>query len=312
MDDLAFTDRDMRDALSSFSTGVTIVTTTDTENRPIGMTVSSFNSVSMEPPLILWSVTKSSLSAECYKDASRFAVHVLARDQVELSNQFARAETDKFANTKYHLDKNGVPVLSDCASRFDCSQWACYEGGDHWIIVGRVESLERNLAEPLVFSGGSYAVASPLQQSKPGTTEISAEQSPIDGLLIYNLSRAYRQLADQFHDCVRQTGLTVPQWRILASLHGGARREMPGLAVRTFIDPPILQDMIEKMQEDGLCSVSSSGNTTLVVATEYGEQRHLFTLSIEQERSALGDGHTADLQQLIDLLRTVIANTDID
>ncbi len=129
-----FDPREFRDALSSFATGVTIVTARDDADRPVGMTCSSFNSVSMAPPLILWSVTKTARSADAFITADHFAVHVLAFDQTEVSNRFARSGADKFGETQHAFDQNNVPIISDTASRFDCKQYAVYDGGDHWII----------------------------------------------------------------------------------------------------------------------------------------------------------------------------------
>lgn len=307
-----FTDREMRDALSTFATGVTVVTGLDADKQPIGMTASSFNSVSMDPPLILWSVAKNALSADAFREADHFAVHVLDREQVDVSSCFAQTGTDKFSAANFTTDTNGVPVLDRCACRFDCAQWASYEGGDHWIIVGRVIALHRSSSEPLVFSGGSYAVASPLRVPSQTGSAAESEDSPIDGLLIYNLARAYRQIADQFHESVRQSDLTVAEWRILASLHGVTWRELRDLSVRTFIDLAVLRDMIDKMRDDGLCKVMADYDKVLVSETKDGHSRveHLFALSAEQERSAVGESQPEKLQQLITLLQSVIANTD--
>ena len=130
-----FTARDMRYALSKFATGVTIVTACDDHGNHVGMTASSFNSVSMEPPLILWSVTKTALSSDIFRNAEYFAVHVLSADQKELSNKFARTGEDKFSEVNYTIDQNNVPLLTDALVRFDCTTWAVYEGGDHWIVI---------------------------------------------------------------------------------------------------------------------------------------------------------------------------------
>ena len=157
-----FDTREFRTALSGFSTGVTIVTSISDDGEKVGMTASSFNSVSTEPPLILWSVTKSALSASVFRDAKYFSVHVLASDQIDLSNKFAQRGADKFAFVDHSQDSNGVPIISGSVSRFDCSSWAVHEGGDHWVIIGEVEGIARENKESLVFSEGSYATASPI------------------------------------------------------------------------------------------------------------------------------------------------------
>jgi len=119
-----FNERQLRDALASFATGVTVVTAVAPDGEPRGMTASSFNSVSMDPPLILWSVTKSSRSAEVFSTARHFNVHVLSADQVQLSNHFASSGVDKFKNIVYQHDENNVPVLAESAALFHCRQIA--------------------------------------------------------------------------------------------------------------------------------------------------------------------------------------------
>jgi len=217
--------RDFRDALSSFATGVTIVTANDDDDAPVGMTASSFNSVSTDPPLILWSVTKTALSAPTFQKAEHFAVHVLASDQTDLSNKFAKSGADKFEGTAYSIDGNKVPIIEGCATRFDCKTWAVYEGGDHWIIVGEVLGLVTDKKEGLVFGGGSYAVASPLTTLNPHDTVDTGSEGLVEDMFFYHLSRAYHHMGHEFHRAVQDSGLTVAQWRILASLFELARQQ---------------------------------------------------------------------------------------
>ncbi len=310
MEDAPFSSRDLRDALSTFATGVTIVTSVDGSDAPIGMTASSFNSVSMDPPLILWSVTKSALSALAFKQATHFAVHILSSDQVALSNRFAKTGEDKFSGTDYTTNQHGVPLLSHCACRFDCSTWATYEGGDHWIIVGRVEAITRANTESLVFSAGAYSTASPLRNIQPGTDTVDSRSHPIDGLLIYNLSRAYRQMSGHFHSVVRDSGLTVPDWRLLASLHGRASRNLPELAERTFIDIESLTDMLQGMEENGLCKVTRVDGQLQVEGTNAGHDRveHLIKLGRQHDELALQGTDDNALPELISLLRRIVVN----
>ncbi len=160
-----FTAQDMRNALSKFATGVTIVTACDANGEKVGMTASSFNSVSMDPPLILWSVRKNALSAEIFKAAENFSVHILSADQKELSNQFARSGHDKFADVDYTLGQNNVPLLIGALVRFDCNTWAVYEGGVHWIIVGHVVELTTTDGDGLVFCNGFYSTTAAIPET---------------------------------------------------------------------------------------------------------------------------------------------------
>lgn len=308
-----FTQRSLREALSSFATGVTIVTTIDGDGEPVGMTASSFNSVSMDPPLVLWSVTKAALSAPAFKAANHFNVHVLAADQVELSNCFARSGTDKFAGLAQHRNDHGIPVLAGAVARFECRSWAVHEGGDHWILIGEVEQLAHDKAESLVFSAGSYATASPIPNppdQQPPTS--AAHDGAVDGLLFYNLSHAYRKMADQFHSVVRASNLSVPQWRILASLRGQTTRSLHDLATRTFIEDWSLLDTVMTLQDEGLCLTNAgtgiADTEVTITGTLLGHQRveHLVSLCQHQQKQVFGSDDPQSLNQLIELLQRIL------
>ena len=155
----------LRTALGSFVTGVTVITTSDEACVDYGVTANSFNSVSLEPPLVLWSLAKNSSSLPAFANAARFAIHVLASDQVDLSARFAKRGTDKFAELDFERGEEGVPLLSGCSARFICRPAYSYEGGDHVIFVGEVTEFEHRNIAPLAFHGGSYALTSKRKNS---------------------------------------------------------------------------------------------------------------------------------------------------
>lgn len=148
--------RQFRNALGQFPTGVAIITTLSPEGEPIGVTVNSFSSVSLDPPMILWSLDKKAYSLAAFAAAKRFAVHVLAEHQESLSNRFARPSGEKFAHLEVLAGLGGVPLLPDCLTIFECTAEHCYEGGDHLIFVGQVERFEVSEQPPLVFHRGKY------------------------------------------------------------------------------------------------------------------------------------------------------------
>lgn len=152
-----FDHRDFRDALAQFPTGVTVVTTSGPNNEKVGMTVSSFNSVSLTPPLILWSIDKGSYGFEAFTRASSFAIHVLAADQSELSRRFASRGADKFKGLASSKGVHGDPILEDFAACFQCESAAAHDAGDHVIIVGKVVAVTNQDKEPLIFHRGRYA-----------------------------------------------------------------------------------------------------------------------------------------------------------
>lgn len=149
--------RELRDACGQFATGVTVITGRLDNGTPVGVTVNSFTSVSLEPPLILFCLDKRALSFDAFSLNSSFVVNILASDQEWLSNQFAQQGGDKFTGVDYTTNAFGVPVLSDCLTTIECRMHAVHEGGDHQIIVGDVIRID-NLGEgaPLLYFRGGY------------------------------------------------------------------------------------------------------------------------------------------------------------
>jgi flavin reductase (DIM6/NTAB) family NADH-FMN oxidoreductase RutF len=147
--------RRFRDVLGSFTTGVVVVTTVGDSGRPIGLTVNSFNSVSMDPPLILWSLALKSPSLHAFRTHNRFAINILSEDQERLCRQFATRSDDKFLDVRFELGETGVPVLHGTAAYLECSTYARYPGGDHEIYVGEVMAVHDHGLSPLVFHRGA-------------------------------------------------------------------------------------------------------------------------------------------------------------
>ena len=143
-----------RSALGCFATGVTIVTCRD-GLVPKGIVANSFASVSLAPPLVLWSPAKASRRYAAFIAAQAFSIHILAQDQKHLSDAFAHNETP-FDTLEWYSDARGVPVLSKCLARFDCHLHGQYDGGDHTILLGHVDHYQSEEGAPLVFSQGAY------------------------------------------------------------------------------------------------------------------------------------------------------------
>ncbi|HET9822672.1 MAG TPA: flavin reductase family protein [Burkholderiaceae bacterium] len=153
---LASDPRALRQALGQFATGVTIVSCVDRSGRPVGLTVNSFNSLSLEPPLILWSLRRESPSLGAFEGAMHFAVNVLGEAQVELSRRFASPRDDKFEDVAWHAGVGGAPVLAGCAAALQCEVAARQDAGDHRLYIGRVLALSCEPVPPLVFHAGRY------------------------------------------------------------------------------------------------------------------------------------------------------------
>lgn len=151
--------RGLRDVLGRFATGVTVVTAPGPDG-PAAITANSFASVSLDPPLVLWSPAKASRRFELFRDAPRFVIHVLAADQTDLARHFARTGHD-FSPADWHEAPGGLPLLNHFAARFTCTRHAVHDGGDHVVILGRVDRAEAGTAPPLVFSDGCYGRFAP-------------------------------------------------------------------------------------------------------------------------------------------------------
>lgn len=148
--------RHLRNALGRFATGVTIVSCLDADGGFVGLTANSFNALSLEPPLVLWSLREASPSLHAFLAAPRFAVNVLAEAQVELSRRFASRREDKFGDGLWALGEQGAPVLAGCAAVFECEQVSQQVAGDHRLFIGRVLACTESAVPPLVFQGGHY------------------------------------------------------------------------------------------------------------------------------------------------------------
>ena len=159
-----FNTRELRNALGSFATGVTIITTRDREGKLHGMTANSFSSVSLSPPLVLWSASLYAQSLPAFQEHTHFVVNILAYDQIELSNKFAKQSDDKFINVEHIIADSGAPVINGSAAHFECRNEFRHYGGDHIIFIGQVERFAYTDKPTLLFCRGKYMRGEPIMQ----------------------------------------------------------------------------------------------------------------------------------------------------
>ena len=157
-----------RRTLGCFATGVTIITTRRASGENVGLTVNSFNSVSLDPPLVLWSLSLYAQSLPAFQEASHFAVNILAADQVQLSQRFATSVPNKFEGVDVTYGAGGVPMIEGCAAYLQCRQEYRHYGGDHIIFIGSVVEHIRTEREPLIFCKGEYMLGRPLRPESAG------------------------------------------------------------------------------------------------------------------------------------------------
>lgn len=154
--------RQLRTALGRFATGVTIVTARSPDGQPLGMTVNSFVSVSLDPPLVSWCLDRITPGFEVYLDSPGFAVQVLSADQASLAWRFADDGADKFANLNWTPGLDGLPLLPDTLACFQCTTRQRVSAGDHRILIGEVLAFEQHPGQPLIFVDGDLATIRPL------------------------------------------------------------------------------------------------------------------------------------------------------
>lgn len=289
--------RDFRRALGKFATGVTVVTTRDDGGEHYGVTASSFNTVSMDPPLILWSIDKGAYSLAAYREAEHFVVNVLGNDQVEVSNRFASRGEDKFAGIAIEEGLGGAAKVKDAAAHFECRTWNVYEGGDHLIIVGEVMRYGyREEGSALVFHNGRYAVPEPHPMMLP-----VEEQSVLDGRLgkhlLYLMRQALSAYCGDFYPRLGSLGVNDKEWRVLTLLADRGALDRDTLARRVAQPLADLDDTLGGLRERALVAVDDDHRIALNDAGRALALR-LLTMADDYERRLLEGLSAAEVEAL--------------
>jgi len=305
-----------RQALGSFTTGVTIVTTADATGRSVGITANSFNSVSLTPPMVLWSLSRASSSLATFMRAKHFAVHILAADQDALASTFAQRGIDRFADLNFERGPDGIPLLDGCAARFECRTAFQYEGGDHMIFVGEVLNFEHWDREPLVFKRGRFALAVGKTTSSPGDSLL--QPAPRDAFeqdfLVYLLGRAYYQLYARIKPELTRRQLGDSEYLALSLL--GARddlalSELDGMIAYT--GTRVTEQVAQRLQALGLVTIDANSQpANRLHLTDTGKRTVVELLAIAQAASVDGEESLdpSESRVLRQLLAKVIEATD--
>lgn len=258
MQEARFDPKEFRKTLGTFTTGVTIITTRAADGTPIGLTANSFNSVSLDPPMVLWSLAKTSRNLDAFNDAGNWAVHILSVEQQELSDRFAKSSENKFAGVEVQSGIADLPLLSGCSSRLQCKTLFKYEGGDHIIFVGEVLDFDRNDIPPLVFHAGSYAVAArkfgqPPISSKGQGTEVG------DDFLGFLLPRAHYQIYARSRQEHLRHGVSESEFFVLVSLIGRDGRSLEDIeSMFSLTGHHITTDVVQGLENLNLVTAKGS------------------------------------------------------
>lgn len=307
MESRSFDAKAFRQALGSFATGVTIITTQAPDGQPLGLTVNSFNSVSLNPPLVLWSLAETSLSLPIFREAGYWAVHVLSSAQAELSTRFAMRSEEKFAGLDLDEGIGGIPMLRDCTARFQCKTAFQYEGGDHVIFVGEVQSFDQEDTAPLVFHGGRYAHAT-RRDAEAQLRSPYLGGSFNDNFLGYLLGRGHFKFFDQIRPLLEGAELSDEEFYLLSTLTLKRRMtaEQMNAGMTGVLDEQAenaISSLIERgyvQSEDGCYELTADGSECalhLISAAKAVESRIV-------ER--LGDEESAVLKSLLNRLLDTI------
>lgn len=263
-----FDPRQFRRALGNFACGVTIVTAIDADGNKVGVTANSFNSVSLDPPLILWSLDKRSSAWETFQAAQHFTVNILASDQIELSNGFARPADDKYAGISFRQGFGGAPVFDGCSGNFQCSLFEHIDAGDHWILIGKVEVFEDFGRAPLLYHQGGYAMVIPHPQgAKPNQDPAAPAPYLLDTRLgenvFYLMIQAVNASHPRFVQEQQKLGLHNIESRLLMVLESA-----PDADLQTAISmpPTEVEDAMTRLQAKGYLDgqqVTAAGHAKL-------------------------------------------------
>jgi flavin reductase (DIM6/NTAB) family NADH-FMN oxidoreductase RutF/DNA-binding MarR family transcriptional regulator len=266
--------RSFRRCLGQYATGVTIITT-KVGSDLAGVTANSFASVSLDPPLVLWSISRTSRSFGLFDNCENFAINILAKDQASVSQHFSSAETDKFSGVAWSEGIGGVPVVSGAIAVLECSVEAKYPGGDHVILLGRVKNFARYEGEPLLFSQGRYGIAEEhpdFMVSQTIAAPSAADQSKQDLPLLPALFEAYRRMSARFDEHRTAEGVTVAEGRTLIVLHRNPTISMDMLVQATYLGQRDAEDAVAALIDRKFVQRDASERLSL---TPDGVQRRL-------------------------------------
>lgn len=297
-----------RRALGNFATGVTIITAQGPDGTTVGATASSFNSLSMGPPLILWSSIKGTPSCAVFEQASHFAVNILAADQMEMSNHFARQQDDKFAGVEWEPGIGGAPIFPNCAGRFQCETYDKLDGGDHWIFVGRVLAFDDFGRPPLCFHRGSYAMVFDHPSAFPQMPD-APSQEPDAGRManhtFFLMMRASRTYQGTYQPKMEALGLSLIESRCLLALN-----DMPGLAPEEMVvhlHAPINEARVALVNLTDRALVAATDSGYVLTEAGRGKANECWAVAEAHEAETFDGLSEEELATFDKVLRKIIA-----
>lgn len=261
--------RAFRKCLGQFATGVTVMTTARGEQLA-GMSVNSFTALSLDPPLVLWSIRRESSSLEVFREAGHYAVNILAEDQIDVANRFAKPGEEKFGQTRWREGRLGAPLLDGVVGTLECRLEQVLDGGDHYILVGRAEHYVIHGGNPLLFVQGRYAVpyepvpATPCETT-PSSRDAQRPSRLADASLLRRLHYASQLMSSCFDRKRQELGLSVAEFRLYGWLRWHDMSEAE-LTECLYLGENELRDALSSLRERGHLVATSADTLALTPA----------------------------------------------
>ncbi|GAB7532822.1 flavin reductase family protein [Pseudomonas sp. 3A(2025)] len=301
--------RAFRRALGNFATGVTVITAATAAGHKVGVTANSFNSVSLDPPLILWSLDKRSTSHEVFAEASHFAVNILAADQIDVSNNFAKPKDDRFAGIEHQPGVGGSPLLMDCSARFDCEKYQQIDGGDHWILIGKVVAFDDFGRSPLLYHQGAYSMVLPhtrMTRREEGQPPSSHFQGRLQHNLYYLMTQALRAYQAGYQPRQLSTGLRTSEARMLMVLENDAGLALNELQREVAMPVREIEEAVANLRRKGL--VCDRDERVCLTPKGVDETEGLWSIAREQQDKVFGQFSEEQIETFKHVLQAVIRN----
>jgi flavin reductase (DIM6/NTAB) family NADH-FMN oxidoreductase RutF/DNA-binding MarR family transcriptional regulator len=286
----------MRQCLSRFATGVTVVATRAPDGRYVGLTANSFNSLSLDPPLILWSLADTASSVDAFKGQRFFSVSVLSVEQVDIARRFATRVPDRFDGIAVHEGLDGIPLIDGALAWFECERRTQVLHGDHWLFVGEVKRCASADGSPLIFRHGEFAIADSLEPlpdylsafgppgggypvagatGKPGEPDgfEPGDQPFYEEYLPFLLARAGHHIAGGFHRQLRKHDLSMLSWRVLAALSSRNDWTIGELCAASLAKQPTISKLVDRLVQQQMVvrkSDPADARRVLISLTDYG------------------------------------------
>ena len=299
---------EFRNALGAFATGVTVVTTRCSKVGRVGLTANSFNSVSLDPPMVLWSLAKTSNALGFFTDAGCFCVNILAADQVSISNHFASKSLDKFATVSYRDGVLDTPVIDNCSASFECKTVFTYEGGDHLIFVGEVVNFINSDKKALLYHAGRYAISEPHPVTAPRDEEQEARSKGfVDDYLDYLLAKATHTFESSFQPHLDRRNFEKYQWRTLVTIADYNGITLQELMAIVLLEEKELLELLGDMSAANYITESETQPVAYYLQPK-GEQEivHLLAAAKAHEADLLGTFSLDESRTLKALLKRLL------